>query len=172
MPNEKEILAGYQQAHNAQDVEGALAWLTPDVSWRMTGLWVRHGTEEMRDLEAWDAVLNGRIEFIEVKSMAGGLTCRSEETNDWYQATGIDQVTYDQIRFEFRDGRISQVRAKLSSESERAIDKVVNQVSRWALKSAPAEINAVLPRGIFNYGAEQAHRWMALLQAWQKSQGE
>lgn len=172
MPNEKEILAGYQQAHNAQDVEGALAWLTPDVRWTMTGLWVRHGIEEMRALEAWDAALNGRIEYRDVKRLANGLSCQAEETNDWYLAVGIDKVVYEQIRFEMKDGKISQVRAKLAAQSERAIDKVVNQVSRWALKAAPAEVNAVLPRGNFNYGADQAGRWLALLQAWQNSQGE
>lgn len=169
LKSEKEIVLAYQEAHNAHDIDKALGFFSPNIRFMMIGLWTREGLEELRNMEAWDAAMNSRLIFDGLKVRQGRMDCRGTETNDWYQFTGIQQVTFDSIKFEFKDDQIALVRAKMSPKSERAIDQVVNDVVRWALDAAPDEVAALVPRSVLRYGHEEALRWMALLKEWKSN---
>ena len=169
MSSDKEIVQGYLEAHNAHDVERALSYFSPNIRFMMSGLWTREGLDELRALEAWDAALNSQLAFDDLKIRRGRMDCRGREANDWYQIVGIEQVDYDSIKFEFQDGKIIHIRAKMSPKSERAVDRAMNEVVGWALAAAPDEVKALVRRGKFLYGPEQAVRWMDLLKRWQSS---
>lgn len=171
MKSEKEIVLAYLEAHNAHDIERALNVFSPKIRFMMVGLWTREGIDELRSLEAWDAALNSQLAFDDLKIRQGRMDCRGRETNDWYQFTGIDQVDYDSIKFEFHDGKISHIRAKLAPKSERDVDRAMNEVIRWALEAAPDEVKALVRRGKFRYGQDQAVRWMDLLEKWKTQTG-
>jgi len=167
--SEKEIVLAYQEAHNTHDIEGVLEVLSPKIRFGMTGLWVREGLAELRDLEEWDAVMNSHITFKDFKVRNQRLECKGAETNDWYKMVGIEQVYFEPIKFEFEDGKIRHIRAQLAPKSEMAVDRAVNDVVRWALEVFPDEITHLVPRGVFRYGHEQAMRWKKLLVEWQEA---
>lgn len=172
MASEKEIVLGYMQAHNAGDVEKALTFFNPDVRFIMTGIWTRHGLEELQPMESWDAALNSRLDFTNLKSRSGQVDCQGSESSDWTRAMGIEQVNYDSIRFEIQGGKISAIRAKMASKSERAVDQAVNMVIRWALGVDPDEVDALVPRGLFHYGKDEALRWMEMIEQWKNNRPE
>jgi hypothetical protein len=168
MKDEKAIVLAYQEAHNAHDVDKAMTFFAPNIRFEMAGIWVREGFEEMRVMEVWDSVVGGEVFFKDFKTRTGRLECKATESNDWLKIVGIDAVTYDSFRFEFENGRIGRIRAKVSPKDEMAIDRAVNRVVRWALEARPDEIDDIIPRGLFNYGHEQAERWMVLLKEWKQ----
>jgi len=165
---EKDLILAYLQAHNNHDVDLALSYMSPDIRFGMAGIWVKEGIEDLRDLEAWDAVMNSQLRFDNLKSRSGRLECTGQETNDWYQLAGIPAITYDNIKFEFENGLIRHIRANMAHKSERMIDTAVNNVIRWALDTHPDEVGDIIPRGNFIHGHEQAVRWKALLADWLK----
>ncbi|HKJ27310.1 MAG TPA: hypothetical protein VJ965_06715 [Anaerolineales bacterium] len=168
MKDLKAIVLAYQQAHNAQDVDQAMQYFTPNVRFEMAGIWVRQGLEEIRAMEEWEKVMDGEIEFGDLKMRNNRLECKATERNSWLKLVGIEVITYDSYRFEFEDDQINRIRAKISPKGEMAIDKAINRVMRWALEAYPDEIDAIIPRGQFNYGKTQAERWLALLKEWQQ----
>lgn len=168
MKDEKAIVLAYQEAHNAHDVEQAMSYFAPNIRFEMAGLWVREGFEEIKVMEEWDAVVGGKIAFGDPKVRSGRFECKAKEINDWFDVVGIEAVFYESYRFEFENGRISRIRAKISPKSEMAIDKVINRIMRWALDARPDDIQNIIPRGQFNYGKEQAEGWMTLVKEWKQ----
>lgn len=168
MKDEKAIVLAYQEAHNAHNVEQAMSYFAPNVRFEMAGLWVREGAEEIKAMEEWDAVVVGKIAFGDAKVRGGRFECKAKETNAWFDVVGIEAVYYESYRFEFQNGLISRIRAKISPKGEMAIDKVINRIMRWALEARPDEIEDIIPRGQFNYGNEQAERWMVLVKEWKQ----
>lgn len=166
---EKDIILAYLQAHNDHDVDLALSTMSPEIRFGMAGIWVKEGTEEVSAMEKWDAAMNSQLTFENLKIRNGRLECVGRETNDWYQMSGIQEVHYEAIKFEFENGLIRHIRAQMAHKSERKIDQVVNDVIRWALDIYPDEVEEIIPRGNFIYGHEQALRWKALLEKWLKS---
>lgn len=166
---EKDIILAYQQAHNANDVDLALSYMSPEIRFGMAGIWVKEGIEEVRALESWDAALHSKIIFTDLKLRNGRLECTAKETNDWFKLVGIPEIRYDSIKYEFENGVIRHIRANMAHQSERLIDQAINKIMRWALDAHPDEINDIIPRGNFLYGHEQALRWKTLLEEWVKT---
>ena len=119
-------------------------------------------------MEEWDAVVGGQINFGNAKMRGGRFECQAKETNAWFEIVGIEAIYYDSYRIELENGLISRIRAKISPKGEMAIDKAVNRVMRWALEARPDEVGEIMPRGLFNYGKEQAEGWMVLLKEWKQ----
>lgn len=169
MKSEKEIVIAYQKAHNAHDVEGALSQFSPRIRFGMTGLWVREGLDELRELEAWDAVMKSQLDFTDFKMRNQRLECTGAETNEWFGMVGIKQIRYEPIKFEFEGDKIRHIRAQINPKDEMMVDRAVNEVVRWALDLYPDEIHDLVPRGVFKYGHEHALRWIKLLQEWKQA---
>lgn len=170
MKSEKQIVQAYLEAHNAHNVEGVLDLLSPQIRFGMTGLWVREGLDEIRALEEWDAVMNSQLQFTDFKMRNQRLECKGVETNDWYKLVGIEQVSFQPIKFEIEGGKIRHIRAQIAPKSEMAVDRAVNDVVRWALDVYPDEITQLVPRGVFRYGHDQAQRWKKLVAEWKQAQ--
>lgn len=169
MKSEQEIVMAYLKAHNAHDIDGALSFLSPEIRFGMTGLWVRQGLTELRALEEWDAVMNSQLDFRNFKVRNQRLECSGTETNDWYAMVGIESVTFQPIKFEFDAGKIRHIRAQIAPKNEMMIDRAVNEVVRWAFDIYPDEITDLVPRGVFRYGKAHAVRWLKLLEEWKKA---
>lgn len=169
---EKEIVVAYMNAHNAHDIDGVLSYLSPEIRFGMTGLWVRQGLEEIRALAEWDAVMNSQLDFRDFKVRNQRLECTGIETNDWLKMVGIEQIRYEPIKFEFEAGMIRHIRAQIAPKFEIMVDRAVNDVVRWALDKNPKEVHDLVPRGVFKYGHDQALRWKKLLVEWKQATGQ
>lgn len=172
MKSEKEIVLAYQEAHNAHDVEKALSFFNPDIRYGMTGVWVKEGIEEVRALEAWDAVLNSKMNYHVLKVRQSRMNCSATETNDWLKLAEIEEIEYTSIKFEFEGNRIQHIRAQLAGKSEWAIDQAVNAVLRWALEALPDEVQSLIPRGNFLHSEGHAKRWLKLVQDWKDARDQ
>jgi hypothetical protein len=167
--SQKEIVIAYQEAHNAHDIDGALSYFSPKIRFGMTGLWVREGLEEVRELEEWDAVMSSQLGLINFKMRNQRLECSGTETNDWFAIVGIKQIRYEPIKFEFEGDKIRHIRAQIAPKDEMMVDRAVNEVVRWALDIYPNEIHDLVPRGVFKYGHKHALRWKKLLEDWKQA---
>lgn len=162
----REIVLAYQEAWNTHNIDLALSFFAPDIRYEMVGIRVIQGPDEMRSYAEWNQFFNNHLNFGKLQMKNNRLECQAEETNDWLKMVGIDGISYDSIKFEFKDGQISQVRAKLSPKSEMAMDRATNRVIRWVLDTDPEVIDKIIPRGHFKYSKEVAEKWLALLKDW------
>ena len=168
MKDPKAFILKYQEVHNAHNIDQALRFFAPTFRFEMAGIWVRQGLEEQRSLEEWDQVVSSQLFFTDFRKRSGRLECQVRETSMWLNMVGINAVFYDAFMFEFTNGQISRLKAKLSPRSERDIDKAVNRVLRWALEARPDSVEEIIPRGTFIYGRTQAESWLVLLKEWQQ----
>lgn len=163
----REIVLAYQEACNHHNIDLALSFFVPDIRYEMVGIRVMQGLEDLRAFAEWNQFFATQMNFGKLKMKNNRLECQAEETNDWLKMVGIESVTYDSIKFEFNNDKISNVRAKLSPKSEMAMDRATNRVIRWVLDTDPELIDKIIPRGLFKYSEEVAERWLALLKDWQ-----
>lgn len=162
----REIVLAYQEACNAHNIDLALSFFAPDIRYEMVGIRVMQGLDDLRSYAEWNQFFNTQLNFGKLQMKSNRLECQAEETNAWLEMVGLDSISYDSIKFEFKDGQISQVRAKLSPKSEMAMDRATNQVIRWVLDTDADVIDKIIPRGLFKYSKEVAERWLALLKEW------
>lgn len=166
MTETKDIVIAYQEAQNSHNIDLALSFFAPDIRFEMVGIWVMQGMKELRAYAEWNAVIANKLTFGKLKIKNTRLECQAQETNEWLKLVGIDVVNYDAIKFEFENGKIRHIRAKVAPKSEMAMDKATNRVIRWALDKYPDEVVAVIPRGVFKYTEEAATKWMNLVTEW------
>lgn len=162
----REIVLAYQEACNTHDIDLALSLFAPDIRYEMVGIWVMQGPDDLRSYAEWNQVFAVKMNFGKLKMKNNRLECQAEETNDWLKMVGIESVTYDSLKFEFKDNKISNIRVKISPKSEMAMDRATNRVVRWVMETDPESIHKIIPRGLFKYSREVAEKWLALLKDW------
>ncbi len=161
----EQVLRGYIGAVNANDVDAALSYHTPDAEFLIPGQNLIRGTEPMRALLQWDSVLASQIRF-EPESWAGDtlVVGPGVERNAWFSGVGIDSIRYGAgTRFVFEGDRIKGVYpSALEPESLEAFQTRVGAFLGWAQTNAP-EVEELAPGGLFTYDRESAAAWLVVL---------
>ena len=93
----RSIINGYISAHNSHDINRSLSYYSDDISFELVRTWVKHGKNEIRNLEEWDAALNSKLNFYVTKESGDTLFCKGTEQNEWFKGVGIDKI--DCFRF-------------------------------------------------------------------------
>lgn len=161
-----QIVSAYQQAHNEHQWEQVMQLFAPDIRFEMVGIWVKQDADLIAKVEQWDAVLNSQLTFSDLREKDGGVVCQAFETNDWLALVGIEKLIYSSVRFEFGNGLIKKIKAQMAPESEQAMARAINKVTRWALDSHREVVQKLIPRSNFIYGHDEALQWKALLEEW------
>lgn len=167
-----ETVAAYIDAHNRHDVEAVLDLLAPGIVYVMPNGETRDGLEQMANLEAWDAVLESRLDVSDLEVVGTSVVAGEiVEHNLWFELSGVGPVTYlPGAVYEVEDGRITSIHAaSWKPELIVAFTNFMNQFVPWAAAAFPDETAAAMPDGGFRYDADTAHMWIDLLVAWKES---
>lgn len=167
-PRLEDRLKAYEDAHNSHDVEKVMVFYAEDFRFEMVGSWVAEGKEEMRKLEEWDAAVNSHLTFTDLKVSGDTVTCKATERNDLYRIAGIEGMHYKSSIFIFYDGLIKEIKAEQTEKSVRAKEVVFKSFIEWASKERSQELTELKYEGEYVFSAENAKRWLALLQEWRK----
>lgn len=119
----KEVAQLYLQRHNAHDVEGVMALYADDAQFEIPGRLVRHGKDEIRVTEEWEALVHDNLLAAEMIEADHEVSFRAFEANDWLSASGVRQLRYTSVTLEVRDNRITHVTAALSPDSFAALQR-------------------------------------------------
>jgi ketosteroid isomerase-like protein len=163
---------GYLDAHNRGDVDGALAFLSEDAFFDVPGQMRFQGRGPIRNLEEWDAALNGRLTL-------SGFTVRGDtviaasasEFNDLFDRLGVGEIDYAPgVRFVVKKGLITRVFPSIpDSASQARIRKAFAGFLTWGMPRHPQEIRGLLPGGKFAYSKANAAKWIELVREWKSA---
>jgi hypothetical protein len=160
---------GYLEAHNRQDVDGALAFLSEDAFFDVPGQMVFRGRDHIRKLEEWDAALNGRLTSSGFTEHGDTVAVeRTTETNDLFRLLGIGEIQYEPgVRFVVEKGLITRLLpTPPNAESQKRIRKAFGAFLTWGMPGHAEEIRTLLPGGKFAYSRENAMKWLELVREW------
>ena len=156
------ILNQYITTHNSHNIDKSLSFYTNDISFELTGTWIKKGKSQIRELEEWDAALNSKLDFYITNESGDSLFCKGTEENDWFKGVGIDKIEYDSIIFIFEDGLIAKVIANPSVETNKRIAEAFGTVLKYTKVTGNNILQELIPNGEFVYSAESAGKWLRL----------
>lgn len=160
---------GYLDAHNRQDVDGALAFLSEDAFFNVPGQMVFQGRDHIRNLEEWDATLNGSLTSSGFTEHGDTVAVESTtESSDLFRLLGIGEIHYEPgVRFVVENGLITRLLpTPPDSASQKRIREAFGAFLTWGMPRHAEEIRTLLPGGKFSYSKENAAKWLELAREW------
>ncbi|MBW2254416.1 MAG: nuclear transport factor 2 family protein [Deltaproteobacteria bacterium] len=159
----------YLEAHNAGRTEEMLAFYTEDAVFAIPTVGELRGTEQLRDLVAWDVANHGQLNSEGYAVSGDQLTIEQvTESNDWFRAIGVETIHYQPgTRIVFREGRLAEVRpTPFTEESTKAVEAAFGPFMAWASAHPDKPLEALLPGGKFDYSKQSAERWKTWFGTW------
>jgi hypothetical protein len=169
VPDLTERVKAYEATYNAHDIEKLMSFYADDIRFEIVGVWVKSGKHAMRELAEWDRATNMRMTISDISVSGDSVTCELVETNDWWQLAGIGEVLYEPCTMIFRNGVMTEMRAKMASSSVEAYMKAWPAIYEWASQNRSEVLAELLPDGQFTYGEGPARKWLELLREWRAS---
>lgn len=166
------LIRAYEKAHNAHDVERSLDFYNDTVAYELSGVWVKKGKDQIRELEEWDAALNSNLKFESIAVHKDSLFCMVVEKNDWFKAVGIDQLVHNPTVFIVKDGSIHKIIATPSAEDRRKIDTSINSIFDWSLEVNDSSVFGLIQNEEFIYSNQSAKQWLTLFKKWDQYKRE
>jgi len=165
------IVRRYAEAYNKHDIDPLMSFYTQDIRFEIVGVWVRVGSEQVRELVEWDAETHIRMAITDVHSRGNIIQCHLSETNDWLGLSGIGEMHYEPCHFVFRDTLIKEIRAEVTDESRQRYMRYWQEIIEWTTANRSKLLLELMPGGKFVYGRERARKWIGLLQEWRDATG-
>ncbi len=165
-PNRIAIFQQYVDAVNSGAIDEALILCTAEAEFMIPGQLPIRGTNAIRSLLEWDAVLKTQLEFGSIEEHGDTLTVASGfERNEWFSGIGLESIEYGAgLRIIFEGDLIAGIYPSgLTPESALELNSRVGAFMAWAGKHAPDELEQLLPGGYFQYDSQSALAWMRLL---------
>ena len=161
--NEKQdVVMSYINAHNAHDVEGALAHYAESIVFELKDTWTKEGLGEMRSLEEWDAALNSHLKLEVISLKEDWVVGKVVENNDWFRAVGITDLVHDPVVFVVDQGKIKKILAEPSESTAKQIEAVIGATYQWSQQLGDSTIHSLIQNGEFIYSKEAAEKWLDL----------
>ncbi len=164
------VFQRYVDAVNRKAVEEALSLHTVDAEFIIPGQRPVRGTDAIRSLLEWDAVLGTRLDFSGFEERGDTLFVASgAERNAWFDGVGLESIEYGAgLRVVFDGGLITGIYPSgLTPDSALELQAHVGAFMIWARAHAPDELERLLPEGYFQYDSQSAHGWIRLLSRYQ-----
>jgi hypothetical protein len=161
-----KLVKRYEQIHNSHDVDMALSLYSEDIRFEVVGMVVKVGKDQVRDIEEWDVETNSHMTISNIEVQGNTASYRLAEGNDWFRLAGIELMYYEPCRIVFREGLITVIKCEATDESRRAAGEAWQPIMEWASRERSDELARLMPNGKFAYGAENARKWISLLQDW------
>jgi hypothetical protein len=165
---ERRVLE-YERQVNARNIDRVLDLFAEDATFELQGSFSLSGKDALRDLAEWDSVLHSRLTLHRIETEGDTVLCDVSESNEWLAAVGILEVVHPTTMFVFKDGLIIHIQAETDSMGTRAIRGSLDAVLEWALLDRPQKVRELISDTGFVYNAENAVRWLQLLEDWKMS---
>lgn len=165
-PDLIERVKAYGSTYNAHDMEKLMAFYTDDIRFGIIGVWVKQGRKVVRELAEWDRATNLHMSISDISVSGNTVTFKLVEANDWWKLAGMGEVHYEPTVMIFRNGLISDIRAKMTQDGLEAFARIWPLIINWARQHRADELMELLPGGEFIYKADAARKWLVLLREW------
>ena len=162
----------YQEAHNAYDVEAALAMFSGDAQFEVVGMGILPDLDSIRAIHNYDKGIRAQIEFTGCIAEDLTVACEVGEDNDWLTTAGLGKLHYPSSVITFTaDGKIQRIVATMSAEGAGAMGEVLSVFIPWLQTERP-EAAATLfnPDGHFIYSEENGRLVVQMLTEWRSSE--
>lgn len=159
----------YEQAHNRHDIEKVMSLYTNDITFEITGTWMKAGKKQVQELAEWDAATNSHMIISNIEVNKDTATFKLKEGNDWFRLAGIEFMYYESCRMVFHDGLIKELKAEVTQESMMAFQEVWPSIYQWISEVRNEELSKLMSEGEFVYNSENAKKWLSLLKEWQEN---
>ncbi len=167
-PKPLDLVRAYEHAYNSHDLDELLPLYAEDAVFEVKGQFVLKGKEEIRRIAEYGFALHIHMTIDSLTSKGDTVFCELIQMNDWLEATGIDEAFYTG-RFVFQKGLIKHIKGTPTPETEKAFQEVLIPLLEWASKERPEQLAEMMPEGKFVYNAENAQKYLVLLQQWQEA---
>ena len=164
----KATVEAYLEAHNHHDLDRTMSCFAENIQFEMGDVWKKAGKEEVRKLEEWDNTVNSLLTASDMQEIDDTVTCRLIESNDWYELAGIGEVAYQRCTVTVKEGKITRINTELTPESMMGVTEALKAFMPWAAKERPGVLAELMQKGELVYGAENAEKWLRMLQAWKE----
>ena len=152
-----------EKVHNRGDVEKEMTFFADDVIFEIVGSGKATGKEQLRKAVERQVIFNSVMNVRDCQAEGETVTCRVIEQNDLLKAAGVGPLYYESAQYEFEEGLIKTIRAKLSDESNRVTKEFWNSFSKWAYENRAQEWDEVRGAGATE---ESVAKWLALAREW------
>lgn len=162
----------YVALHRSGDVEGLLALHAADAEFLIPGQQPVRGTEALRALFEWDAVLGSQLIMEGISADGDTILIESiVERNKWFQAIGLAEARHKPgTRIVLREGRILGIYpAAFDDGTQSRVIEQLDRVVGWLSANRPDTLERLLPGGKFRYDAASAGLWLEVLEEWNKT---
>ncbi|MDJ0752536.1 MAG: nuclear transport factor 2 family protein [Ardenticatenaceae bacterium] len=158
----------YEKAHNAYDIEAAMAFFAQDAVFEMAGLGTLSNLDKIRALHEYDRGIHAQLSFQSCLVDDLTATCEVREKNDWATAVGMDHFYYPSSVFTFTpSGHIKKIVATMSVEDGLAVREILGEFIPWLRSERPEESQPLFtPNGEFIYSEANGILVVELLKQW------
>lgn len=122
-----ELVQLYFDRHNAGDVEGVMALYDDEAVFEMAGNFVRHGKNELREMELFDASVHEHLVVTKMVEINGQIHCQVNAGSDFLKAVNIPALHYAGCIFAVEDDEIERITAVMALRSQRTLAEATAQ---------------------------------------------
>lgn len=116
-----DLVQLYFDRHNAGDVDGVMALYADEATFEMAGNFVRHGKDELREMEAFDAAVHEHLVVTRMKEINGQVHCQVNAGSDFLKSVNIPALHYAGCVFAVGDDAIDRITAVMALRSQRTL---------------------------------------------------
>lgn len=161
----EHVVARYLAHVAAHDTARALDCLADTFELRFGGTDHVMSKASLANALAWDAGVNGRLEWEVVDADESLVTIAGRETNDFLEAIGADDMTFRSSFEVADDGRILRQHHHVDWGSV-PFDAALKPLVDWAERHEPQELAEIYPDRTIIYTRRMGERWVALARRW------
>lgn len=168
--NPGETVISYLRAHNAQEIDMALANIADTIHYEVVGEWTMEGIDAMRQMEQWDAAIHSELDGSNYQVSGDTVWFDLVETTDWLTASGIGPLEYKQVRAIAKQGKISDFRITRDPAIGKQVRDTFTSILEWAEENGHQEtLGSLMHQGEFTWNAEAAPAFVELTKVWRAS---
>lgn len=133
------LVAVFEDAANRHAIDEVLAIFTDEAVFELAGVVRLSGKREIRAVFEYDAGVHCRLQLVNRRATAQGVTCQIIEINDRISAAGLDVLLYSPVELFFEATRICLWRAVPEPWSTRAFNEYWSDAAKWLAAHCPAD---------------------------------
>jgi ketosteroid isomerase-like protein len=166
-PTVADRVKAFQKAANSHNVEELLSFYADDVRFEIVGTpMVIEGKENLRKPIEEQFILNVHMTFTDIKVNGNTATYKVKEQNDMLKAAGIDALYYEYDQITFKNGLITEEKAKPAQESMKIMGEFKESFGKWASEKRAEEWVKLKAEGVTE---ENVDKWLTMTRQWRES---